>query len=211
MLANPMPPMPSSNDSSPRINFSESDSRPPLRQMQEKRSPSELSGRKVEEMTSSKKMKTSEEKNRNNKLEALFQFLKELNEKSNKEELRTLILQCEQSHDPLETLSNTQELNLSSCELESLPNQINELHALTKLNLVNNQLCTLPLDLSLPNLRVVRLEKNRFKEIPPAISSIAQERIKNGKHFELYMGQNPIRKEMLPRDLHSVILSPSLF
>ena len=91
--------------------------------------------------------------------------------------LKTLLF----SNTPLVT-----QLDLSSCQLKSLPSSILGLKALQTLNLASNQLSSLPNTFStdLPNLQVLRLDGNQFQGsmIQPPLIYVR----------ELYMNNNSL-------------------
>lgn len=69
-------------------------------------------------------------------------------------------------------LTNLQELNVSSTNLATLPNDISKLKKLLKLNLSSNELDVLPIAMRDLNLEKLNLSKNKFQQIPASILKI---------------------------------------
>jgi len=73
----------------------------------------------------------------------------------------------------LEKLTNLKVLNLTDCELNSLPNEISKLINLQNISLIQNKLTNFPEQLlNLKNLESVDLFSNNIKEFPKDISNL---------------------------------------
>ena len=76
--------------------------------------------------------------------------------------------------EPLFELTNLQKLNLQHNYFTALPERIKELASLTELNLELNQIAELPLEIGqLVNLQKLNLKNNRLTSLTPAISQLA--------------------------------------
>lgn len=160
--------------------------------------------------TISEKTSLSLSPEQNEKLLHLFEFLKNLSSTTYHRFLKDLVEKCESNGDIPSYLSKIKCLDLSHCELQTLPDEIEALSSLEELILINNRLTQLPRGLtSLSHLRNVQLQNNLFTAVPFAICSIAQSRILKNEVFNLYLRENPIPS--IPLEIKSVIRSMPRF
>lgn len=146
----------------------------------------------------------------NEKLLRLFEFLKNLSGTTYHRFLKDLVEKCESNGDIPSYLSNIKCLDLSHCELQILPDEIEALSSLEQLILINNRLTQLPRSLiSLSYLRDVQIQNNLFTAVPSAICSIAESRIHENKVFNLYLRENPI--PTIPSKIKAVVRSMPRF
>ncbi|MBA2368068.1 MAG: hypothetical protein H0V82_03485 [Candidatus Protochlamydia sp.] len=142
----------------------------------------------------------------NEKLQRLFVFLKNLNETTYYPFLKDLIEKCESSDNIPAYLATIKRLELSCCDLQTLPDEIAALSNLEELILIKNHLTQLPCNLnSLSHLRFVALQGNRFTQVPPVMCTIAQSRILNKEVFDLYLAENPM--PTIPMKIKEVVRS----